>query len=202
MKPRSVWRSTLFLFVLSPFCFNPPLVAQVDRGEIVGTVSDSSGALVPSVTVTITDVQTNQSTTRTTDSSGSYVASLLHIGTYTVSAEKEGFRKIVQPEVVIDVNQVVRVDLVLQVGAVSQAVEVVGAPPLVQTETSSLGTVETERRIVDLPLNERNFIGLAYLGPGANSGQTGSNASGGVFENRSEERRVGKECRSRWSPYH
>src|SRR2546422_7116493 len=60
---------------------------------------------------------------------------------------------------------------------------VVGAPPLVQTETSSLGTVETERRIVDLPLNERNFIGLAYLGPGANSGQTGSNASGGVFEN-------------------
>ena len=183
MKPRSVWRSTLFLFVLSPFCFNPPLVAQVDRGEIVGTVSDSSGALVPGVTVTITDVQTNQSTTRTTDSSGSYVASLLHIGTYTVSAEKEGFRKIVQPEVVIDVNQVVRVDLVLQVGAVSQAVEVVGAPPLVQTETSSLGTVETERRIVDLPLNERNFIGLAYLGPGANSGQTGSNASGGVFEN-------------------
>jgi len=75
--------------------------------------------------------------------------------------------------------------VVLQVGEVTQAVEVTGAPPLVQTETSSLGTIETERRIVDLPLNQRNFIGLAYLGPGANSGQAGSNASGesGAFEN-------------------
>src|SRR5213076_1173124 len=69
------------------------------------------------------------------------------------------------------------------IGEIKQVVEVIAAPPLLQTETSSLGTIETERRIVDLPLNQRNFIGLAYLSPGANSGQTGSNASGGVFEN-------------------
>src|SRR5206468_1995400 len=88
-----------------------------------------------------------------------------------------------RPDVEVGINQVVRVDLTLQVGATTQTLEVTGAPPLVQTETSSLGTLETTRRVVDLPLNGRNFIQLAYLGPGANAGQTGTNVSGGVFEN-------------------
>src|SRR5206468_7722944 len=88
-----------------------------------------------------------------------------------------------RPDVEVGINQVVRVDLTLQVGATTQTLEVTGAPPLVQTETSSLGTLETTRRVVDLPLNGRNFIQLAYLGPGANAGQQGSNVSGGVFEN-------------------
>ena len=70
-----------------------------------------------------------------------------------------------------------------KLGAASEKVEVTGAAPLLQTESSSLGTVETERRISELPLNGRNFIQLAYLGPGANGGQTGTNVSGGVFEN-------------------
>lgn len=159
------------------------LFGQVDRGGIVGTVRDSSDAVVPDATVTITNTETNQSVKLTTDSAGSYVANLLRIGKYAVTAEKEGFQKTVQSNVEVGVNQVVRVDLVLQVGAVTQVVEVTGAPPLVQSETSSLGTIETERRIVDLPLNQRNFIALAYLGPGSHSGQTGTNASGGVFEN-------------------
>src|SRR5439155_7446594 len=75
------------------------------------------------------------------------------------------------------------VDLGMQVGGANEVVEVTGVLPLLQTETSSLGTLETEKRISELPLNGRNFIQLAYLGPGANSGQTGSNVSGGVFEN-------------------
>src|SRR5207249_11245314 len=80
-------------------------------------------------------------------------------------------------------NQEGRVSLRLQVGVATELVEGTGAAPLLQTETSSLGTIETERRISDLALNGRNFIQLAYLGPGANSGQTGSNVSGQVFEN-------------------
>src|SRR2546422_8314625 len=99
---------------------------------------------------------------------------LLRIGTYTVTVEKEGFRKTVRPDVEVGVNQVVRVDLALQVGATTQTLEVRGAPPLVQTETSSLGTIETARRILDLPLNGRNFIQLAYLGPGGYGGHIGS----------------------------
>ena len=157
--------------------------AQVDRGALAGTVTDSSGAVVPDATITITNVETNQSMKVSTDNAGGYVANLLRIGRYTVTAEKAGFQKTVQTNVEVNVNQVLRVDLVLQVGAVSQTVEVTAAPPLIQSETSSLGTIETERRIVDLPLNGRNFIALAYLGPGANSGQQGSNVSGGVFEN-------------------
>jgi len=161
------------------------LLAQVDRGGIVGTVNDASGAVVPGVTVTVTNVATNQSTKLTTDVYGNYTANLVRIGSYTVTAEKEGFQRTVQSNVDVSVNQVVRVNLVLQVGEVRQTIEITGAPPLLQTETSSLGTIETERRIVDLPLNQRNFIGLAYLAPGANSGQAGSNASGesGAFEN-------------------
>ena len=83
----------------------------------------------------------------------------------------------------VGVNQTARVDIALQVGSAAETVQVTAAPPLLQTEASSLGTIETERRISELPLNGRNFIQLAYLGPGANGGQTGSNVSGGVFEN-------------------
>jgi hypothetical protein len=158
-------------------------VAQVDRGTIVGTVTDSAGARVPSVQITVTNLSTNQPTVMTTDNEGNYAASLLRIGTYSVRAEKAGFQKTLQSNVDVAVNQTVRVELTLKVGSAKETVEVTGAPPLLQTEASSLGTVETERRISELPLNGRNFIALAYLGPGANGGQTGSNVSGGVFEN-------------------
>src|SRR3989454_1138770 len=177
-------RANLFLllvWIATPGCAR--LLAQVDRGAIVGAVSDASGAVVPGASVTITNTATNQTVHISTDASGYYEAPLFRIVTYTVTTEKEAFLKMVRPDVEVGVNQVVRVDLALQVGATTQTVEVKGAPPLVQTETSSLGTVETARRVVDLPLNGRNFIQLAYLGPGANAGQQGSNVSGGVFEN-------------------
>jgi len=160
-----------------------PASAQVDRGAIVGTVTDQTGALVPGVQVLVTNLSTNQAATVTTDDQGNYAAALLRIGTYSVQAEKAGFQKILQASVDVAVNQTARVDLTLKVGSAGQTVEVFGAAPLLQTEASSLGTVETERRISELPLNGRNFIALAYLGPGANGGQTGTNVSGGVFEN-------------------
>src|SRR5438270_4197122 len=129
------------------------------------------------------NLQTGQSIHLTTDNEGNYSARLLKVGSYAVSANKQGFQTTVQSTVDVAVNQSVRVDLMLKLGSASEKVEVTGAAPLLQTESSSLGTVETERRISELPLNGRNFIQLAYLGPGANGGQTGSNVSGGVFEN-------------------
>ena len=185
MKTRIAFASPMQFFVLVFFCllFQITLLAQVDRGGIVGTVTDPSGARVAGAEVTITNTATNQSTKVTTDDSGNYSANLLHIGTYSVTSEKQGFQKTVQPAVEVGVNQVVRADLALQVGTGAETVQVTGAAPLLQSETSSLGTLETERRISELPLNGRNFIQLAYLGPGANSGMTGSNVSGGVFEN-------------------
>src|SRR5208337_4589527 len=133
--------------------------------------------------ITITNRETGQAVHLTTDGEGNYNANLLKIGTYSVSATKQGFETTFQASVDVAVNQSVRVDLVLKLGSTSEKVEVTGAAPLLQTESSSLGTIETERRIADLPLNGRNFIQLAYLGPGANGGQTGTNVSGGVFEN-------------------
>src|SRR5215831_16549424 len=157
--------------------------AQVDRGAIVGTITDQGGARIASAEVTVTNVETNQPTTVTTNDEGSFAVNLLRIGTYSVAAGKKGFEKTIQQNVEVGVNQAVKVDLVLKVGSATETVEVTSAPALLQTEQSSLGTIETERRISELPLNGRNFIQLAYLGPGANSGQTGTNVSGGVFEN-------------------
>src|SRR5439155_20073870 len=161
-----------FAFALLVIGCSSVLLAQVDRGNIVGTVSDPSGANVEAAKVAIRNLATDQSVEVTTDTSGAYAANLLRIGTYSVTVERKGFKKAVEPSVEVGVNQVVRVNLRLQVGAVTELVEVTGAAPLLQTETSSLGTIETERRISDLPLNGRNFIQLAYLGPAANSGQT------------------------------
>jgi len=162
---------------------NATAIAQVDRGAIVGSVTDPTGARISNAQITIVNLETGEPIRLTTDGEGNYSAKLLRIGTYSVSATKQGFEKTVQPKADVTVNQSVRVDLVLKVGATSETVEVEGAAPLLQTEASSLGTVETEQRISQLPLNGRDFIQLAYLGPGANGGQTGSNVSGGVFEN-------------------
>jgi hypothetical protein len=158
-------------------------LAQVDRGAIVGTVTDQAGARIAHAEVTVTNISANQATTVTTNEEGGFAVNLLRIGTYAVTAEKKGFQKTLQPNVEVGVNQSVRLDLILKVGSAAETVEVTSAPPLLETEASSLGTIETERRISELPLNGRNFIQLAYLGPGANGGETGSNVSGGVFEN-------------------
>jgi Carboxypeptidase regulatory-like domain len=164
-------------------CGATKVYGQVDRGAIVGTVTDASSASVSGAKIVVTNLETNQVAEFTTDEEGKYSAPLLKIGKYSVRVEKQGFASAVENNVDVSVNQVARVDVMLKVGAASELVEVTAAAPLLQTETSSLGTIETERRITDLPLNGRNFIQLAYLGPGANSGVTGSNVSGGVFEN-------------------
>jgi hypothetical protein len=173
--------------VFSVFCtlllIGLPAGAQVDRGTIVGTVTDPSGARISDAVVIITNRDTGEPIHLTTNNEGDYNAKLVKIGNYSVSATKQGFERTVQQSVDVAVNQSVRVDLVLKLGSTSETVEVTGAAPLLQTESSSLGTIETEKRISDLPLNGRNFLQLAYLGPGANAGQTGSNVSGGVFEN-------------------
>ncbi len=172
----------LFQFMLI-LLLAPSAFAQVDRGAIVGSVNDATSASVAGAKVTVTNLETNQVSELVTDAEGNFAARLLKIGRYSVRVEKQGFQSAVENDIDVGVNQVVRVDLALKVGAASETVEVTSAAPLLQTDSASLGTIETQRRITDLPLNGRNFIALAYLGPGANAGQTGSNVSGGVFEN-------------------
>lgn len=162
---------------------SPAALAQLTTVGVVGVATDSSGSRVPGVTVTATEVATSTATTVTTDDSGSYSITPLKIGEYTVSFQKTGFQRLVQTNVSIGIGQAVKIDPVLKVGAVTQTVEVTDAPPLLEGETSSLGTIETERRIVELPLNGRNFFKLAFLGPGANEGASGTSAGVGSTDN-------------------
>ena len=160
-----------------------PAVAQVDRGGVVGTVSDASGARVAGAKVTTTNLATNISESAVSDTQGNFSINSLLIGNYKVKAEKAGFAATVEPNVPVSVGGIAKINFVLQPGSETETVEVSAAAVELETQSSSLGTIESEKRIAELPLNGRNFIALAYLGPGTNSGESGSNASGGVFEN-------------------
>src|SRR5206468_475646 len=122
-----------------------------------------------------------------TDPTGAYVVTSLHIGRYSVAVEAAGFKRSVRPDVTVNVQDRVRVDAALQVGAVTDTVEVVAAAPLLETDTSYLGQVVESQRIVDLPLNGRYFTRLAVLTAGtspspfeARDTKTGGFSSNGV----------------------
>lgn len=143
-----------------------PALAQVDTGEILGTVSDPSGAVVPGAKITLTNEDTGLSFSTTSSDVGAYVFTPIKIGNYTVTAEKEGFQKVVHTHLTVNVQSQVKVDVLLMPGAVSTQVEVTAAAPQLQTENASTGQVATTRQIVDLPLNGRNYTFLAQLGAG------------------------------------
>ena len=103
---------------------------QVDRGGIVGLVTDQAGARVSGAQVKITNLAANQSSEVATDENGHYAADLLRIGSYSVTVEKAGFKKAVQPSVEVGVNQTARVDFNLQVGSASETIEVDGGRPV------------------------------------------------------------------------
>ncbi len=156
------------------------LQAQVESGKVVGTVRDATGAVVAEAAVTVTETQTNGESKTTSNSGGEYVVTELKPGTYTVKAEREGFKTAVQTAFKLDINQVVRVDLTLVVGSVQEEVIVTAAEPLVESETSSIGQVIDESRVHQLPINGRNFMQLAYLSPGVNMGPASTGGTGNV----------------------
>ncbi|HXY06967.1 MAG TPA: TonB-dependent receptor, partial [Terriglobales bacterium] len=141
-------------------------LAQVDTGSLVGTVKDATGALLPGVTVTATNTDTGIATTAKTEQNGDYVITPLHIGRYSVTVESSGFRKEVRKDIVLDVQQTIRLDFTLQVGSISETMEVSGAPPLLETESASLGDVVTAETVEELPLNGRRYTDLAELTSG------------------------------------
>ncbi len=123
---------------------------------------------------------------------GKYIITLLPPGDYTVSVEAAGFRKLVQSGITLQINQQAQVDLTLQLGQVSETVEVTGQAPLLESESSSLGTVVNQKLVNQLPLNGRNFIQLATLSPGVNG--VGYSASGTIMSgSRPDDRRPGTE---------
>ncbi len=153
----------VFYLVFAPMCAQ----AQIgDTGQIQGTVKDASGAVIPGATVTATAVDTSQTSTAVTNARGNYIFPSLPIGQYTIQVKMKGFKTAVHSGITLDVQQVAVVDVAMQVGAVNQSVQVTGAAPLLDTQTASQGQVIDSRRILDLPLNGRDYVQLALLSQG------------------------------------
>src|SRR6185295_2803023 len=131
-------------------------------GSIAGEVRDASGASIADATVTATNNGTNAIRSARTNQTGSYAFPSLPPGVYTVKAEKQGFKTLLQNQVELQVQQNARIDFDLQVGQVSDSVEVT-ATSLVVTENATVGTVIENKRIVELPLNGRNYLQLVSL---------------------------------------
>ena len=159
-------------------------MAQEATGKIVGTVMDPQGSVVPKAKVTVTNTQTGQSRATLSDDTGSYQAIALHIGSYIVSAERDGFRKSVSPPQSLQINSTLHIDLKLEVGSVSETVQVEETASGVEVQNSTLGSSVTGNQIITAPLNGRNALDLALYVPGviptgANTG--GSGAGAGSF---------------------
>lgn len=152
--------------------------AQVTTGTIVGTVQDASGAVVPRARITITNSQKGTSLFYRTDQNGYYNAPFLIPGVYSVTVAKTGFKTETRSGITLQVDQRARVDVTLSLGSVSQTISVNAAPPLVESQSSSLGQVINQSSVEELPLNGRNFAQLVWLAPGVTTGQEGENLSG------------------------
>ena len=136
-------------------------------GTILGTVTDSSGAIIPNVRVTVTNTATNISFRTLTSSAGDYYASSLNPGTYTVSAEAKGFQKTVTTGFTLAVDQKVRVDLALKLGAVTETLEVTAQAVTLDTDSADESTLLSQQQVEQLPLNGRNFMQLLLVSAGA-----------------------------------
>ena len=150
--------------------------AQQSTGTISGTVSDQQGAVIPGAQVEVTNTATNAVFSTATNESGGYVAPALSVGEYEISAESAGFKRAVRSGVTLQVNQIARINLTLEIGQVTEVVEVTGEAPLVDTGDATLGEVIERKRVSDLPLNGRSALALTLLTAGvvSNAGPTNS----------------------------
>jgi hypothetical protein len=186
-KPISTWilRASLAMTAVALFTFlsAQPLHAQVDAGTILGTVADTSGAPINGAKVTLTNEGTSASLSTITGPDGSYKFTPVRIGSYKLTASFQGFQTTTQTNVAVNVGADVVVNFTLKPGEVTQIVEVSAAPPVLETQSGSVGQVVDTRSVNDLPLNGRNFTFLAQLAAGVNTPQadTRGNAATGAF---------------------
>ncbi|HWQ55798.1 MAG TPA: carboxypeptidase-like regulatory domain-containing protein [Bryobacteraceae bacterium] len=158
-------------------CLAVPLRAQ-ETASINGRVVDPSGAAVPGVAVSIEEVNTKAARATKADEGGRYNFPNVAVGTYQVTAEAAGFKKTVVPDVRAEVAQSVRLDLTLELGALSERVEVSAVPAALQMADSQIGGVVENKAIADLPLNGRSYTQLMVLMAGAVEGPQGARAGG------------------------
>jgi hypothetical protein len=166
-------------FCLAAMLLGSPVSAQSTFGSISGAVTDPSGSAVPDAQVTLTSKATAAKQTYATGADGIYSFVNLNPGEYRLDAEKAGFKHYKRETVFVQVQQNIRIDVTMEVGAVSQTVEVTAETPLLQPTDTSLGQVVNERETNEIPLNGRNVFALITLSPAAIAGGSGSGGATG-----------------------
>jgi hypothetical protein len=163
-------RYTLAILILLPGF----LYAQAESGTIVGTVTDSAGAVIADAKVTLRNNETQFLRTVASNASGQYVASSVPTGAYTITVQQPGFQKLVRSGLTLTAADTLTADLRLTVGDLQQTVEVTATAPLVQDQTATVSSLVTNKQILEMPLNGRTFTSLILLGPGAAVGSSGN----------------------------
>ena len=169
-----------FCFCLVIFAAHPAF-SQADQGAITGTITDSTGAVVPNAQVTVTSSETGLVLKGQADGSGVFIFSPLKVGTYTVSAVANGFSTTTQENVALHVQDRIALEMVLKNGAENTVVTVSTAPPLLQTEEGSTGQVIESKTINETPLNGRNWVFIAQLTAGVAPANGARGQKGGDF---------------------
>ena len=172
--------------LVAAFLCLPSGNAQITTANIVGTVTDPSGAVVPKAKVTITNAGTQQVRSIETAGGGDYAFNLVEPGRYSLRIEFQGFKAFGANNVIVGAGDRLRVDAAMQVGGSAESVEVVGeSAPALQTESSTVQNVVSDRAVQELPLNNRNITGLIQVAPGVTTGDPNAMSSG----NRAADRR-------------
>ncbi|HEY3835214.1 MAG TPA: carboxypeptidase-like regulatory domain-containing protein [Bryobacteraceae bacterium] len=172
---RSFLAATLLLLAVRAF-------AQTDQGSITGVVQDSSGAVVPGASVTLTNTDTQFTLKSKTDGSGVFVFSPVKIGHYNVSAAATGFQTTLQQNLQLNIGERLNVSLTLKPGAMSETVTVSDVPPLVQSQSASVGQDMSTQMINNTPLNQRNWVYIAQLAAGVVPSNGTRGGGSGDFE--------------------
>ncbi len=171
---RQAWVVCLFYFAMCAVGF-----AQVDTGIIAGSVHDSQGAGVAAASITFVEIDTNVTTKTQSDGTGDYASPPLRPGNYKVVAGAPGFKMQTRSTITLKVQDRLRMDFDMTVGAASETMEVTAETPTIQTDTSSLGQVVMGTQITELPLNGRDYIQLATLSTGVVRTSSGTNGNSG-----------------------
>jgi hypothetical protein len=177
------WRKTVFLLALL-FLVTSTALCQLTTADILGTVTDASGAVVPNATVLITNLGTNEKRTAQTGGSGDYTFTLLPVGHYSVSVKVAGFQASMTSDLSVEAGDRARNDVRLRTGSEATTIEVQASTPLLQADSSTVSSTVTAKAVQDLPLNGRNFVQLVQVVPGANEGPGNGLSSGGRPDDR------------------
>src|SRR5271170_3798065 len=177
------WRRSVSLLALLIF-ITAGAFGQLNTADIVGTVADTTGAVVPNATVTLNNLGTNEKRTTQSNSSGEYNFTLLAVGHYSVTVKAAGFQTSIAKDIAVEAGDRARYDVHLQLGSESTTIEVTASTPLLQADSATVSSTVTAKAVQDLPLNGRNYVQLVDLQPGAVPGASAALPSGSQPDDR------------------